>query len=142
MKSVFYSITDDDNVINKNLGTGTDFEIKFKDLNNVNSPVIVLNNKEFILYNYVYIEHFNRFYFITDIKVYPNNIYQLQLKCDLLMSFKDDILNCHATVIRQNNGNQYLSNDYETETRKECDIYKSNVTLDNNSSMILITTGV
>lgn len=50
--------------------------------------------------NYAYIPEFNRYYFINDIISVRKNIWQLVMNVDVLMSYKDHILNLDAFVAR------------------------------------------
>ena len=50
--------------------------------------------------NYAYIPEFNRYYFINDIISVRKNIWQLVMNVDVLMSYKDEILNLDAFVTR------------------------------------------
>ena len=50
--------------------------------------------------NYAYIPEFNRYYFINDIISVRKNIWQLNMNVDVLMSYKDLILNLDAFVTR------------------------------------------
>lgn len=43
-------------------------------------------------YNYAYIEEFHRYYFVTEIVSVRYGLWRLVLKCDTLMSFKDDFV--------------------------------------------------
>ena len=113
-----YDTDDKDNVIRKHLTNEVEYNIKFKDKANVRTPVIILKSDTFISSNYAYIPDFGRYYFIRDIQVFPNKIYQLSLRCDVLESFKDDILNAFATIIKSNNGNSYINENYVKEVRK------------------------
>ncbi len=114
-----YNTRDKDNVIRKRLTDETSYNIKFKDRANVRTPIIILKSDTFIDNNYAYIPDFGRYYFIRDIQVFPNKIYQLSLRCDVLESFKQDILNAYATIIRSNNGNNYIDQNYVKEVRKQ-----------------------
>lgn len=138
----FYNTNSSNNTINKILTDETTYNVKFKSVADFLSPTIELKSETIFNYNYCYIEDFKRYYFVENIEIKPNKIYTIDLNVDVLESFKNDILNCYATVIKSNNGNNYLSRDYVSEVRKECDIYKSNITLDNEESIILISTGV
>lgn len=51
-------------------------------------------------FNYVYIPVFNRYYYVTDITSVRNNLWEISLSVDVLMSYKDAILNCSAVVDR------------------------------------------
>ena len=129
------------NTINKIINFVTDIDVKFKDEVNIYNPTIVLKYDDLIDFNYIYIDKFKRYYFIEDIEVFPNKIYSLSLKCDVLMSFKDEILNSYGNITRQTNYNDYYNFDYSSEVRKESNIYNSNVVLDDVKTTILCTIG-
>lgn len=129
------------NVINKFIDFVTDIDVKFKDEVNIYTPIIFLKYDDLIDFNYVYIDKFKRYYFIETVEVFPNKIYHLTLKCDVLMSFKDDILNSHGNIISQTNYNDYYNFDYSSEVRKESNIYNSNVIFDDVKTSILCTIG-
>lgn len=68
---------------------------------------IILNVKQSAFddkYNYVFLTVLNRYYYVSD-AVLQNDIFTLTLKEDVLMSFKDTILNQSAFITR--NENQY-----------------------------------
>jgi hypothetical protein len=68
-------------------------------------------------YNYVYIPDFNRYYFISDIVLSKGETAFLYLKCDVLMSNRNDILNTRQTIIRYNDiTNDYVRNTVVTDT--------------------------
>lgn len=54
----------------------------------------------FIDFNYVYIPEFNRYYFVDDFVVINNNLYEIILTVDVLMSFKDYILDLECFIDR------------------------------------------
>ena len=101
----------------------------------------MLKYDDLINFNYMYIDKFKRYYFIEDVEVFPNKIYKLTLKCDVLMSFKDDILNSYGNITSQTNYNDYYNFNYSSEVRKETNIYNSDVELDTIKSTILCTIG-
>ena len=129
------------NTINKVINFVTDIDVKFKDEVNIYNPTIVLKYDDLIDFNYMYIDKFKRYYFIETVEVFPNKIYHLTLKCDVLMSFKDDILGSYGNIISQTNYNDYYNYNYSSEVRKETNIYNSNVVLDGTKSTILCTIG-
>ncbi len=129
------------NTINKVIDFVTDIDVKFKDEVNIYNPTIVLKYDDLINFNYINIDKFKRYYFIETVEVFPNKIYHLTLKCDVLMSFKDDILNSYGIITRQTNYNNYYDFDYSSEVRKESNIYNSNVILDDVKTTILCTIG-
>lgn len=63
-----------------------------------NQLVMYQEEKEQVLFdcNYAYIPKFNRYYFITDVVSVRANLWEVSMRCDVLMSYKD--------IIRQQRG--------------------------------------
>ena len=59
-------------------------------------------------YNYCYISEFGRYYYITDIVSVRTNCWVVSLRCDVLMSYKDEIQSMN--VILNNTQETGLSN--------------------------------
>lgn len=79
-----------------------------------NNIIIRLNDINIykINYNYVYIEDLHRYYFIVNKTIINNNIIELSLHIDLLMSFKDSLLQQTCIIARQENKyDAYLNDD-------------------------------
>ena len=136
-----YTTKTPNNTIGKVLENETEYNIKFKSQADRTKPVVVLMSETMIDFNYAYIPDFNRYYFIESIEVTPNKIYNISLRCDVLESFKNDILASSGFVNQQTTPNKYYNSDYQTEIKKEVDVIKSNVTLDITKSTILVTIG-
>ena len=136
-----YTTKTPNNSIGKVLENETEYNIKFKSKADRTKPVIVLMSETMIDFNYAYIPDFNRYYFVESIEVTPNKIYNISLRCDVLESFKNDILESSGFVNQQTTPNKYYNSDYQTEIKKEVDVIKSNVTLDTTKSTILVTIG-
>lgn len=141
MQIKLYNTTDDNIKVNKTLSDEVVYNIKLKAETSIIEPTIILQTENYITSNYAYIEHFNRYYYIENVVVYPNNVYNISLRCDVLMSYKDDILNSYAYIEQQTNVNEYYNSDYQSEVRKEVDIYKSNVVLEEGKENILVAIG-
>ena len=92
MKIKLYTTNSANNVINKVLENEIEYDIKLKDNTSIKTPMIVLRSDDIILSNYAYIEKFGRYYFIERIELYPNNIYNIYLRCDVLETYKDELL--------------------------------------------------
>ena len=60
-------------------------------------------NKYVLSANYVHIPEFNRYYFINDIVSIRQNLWQISLSVDVLMSYKNQILETTAFVARNQN---------------------------------------
>lgn len=129
------------NSLNKVLENETEFDIKFKSQADRKNPVVVLNSQTMINFNYAYIPDFERYYFIERVEVTPNKIYNITLRCDVLESFKNDILASSGFISQQTEGNNYYNSDYQTEIKKEVEIIQSTVTVPQTKSTILVAVG-
>lgn len=139
MEIKLYNTKDSNNTINKTLTDEVVFDITFKDTANVINPIVKINSEIPLLYNYAYIENFGRYYFINNINVMPNKIYILSLECDVLESFKEDILNSKGVVSRRKDGNKYFNSGVSnSEVRKEVEIYRSELEVGLRDSTILV----
>ena len=137
-----YNTDSETNRINKVLTDETEFDVRLKDKSSVVNPVLLLKSETYISFNYAYIPKFQRYYFIDDVSVFPNKMYLLTLRCDVLASFKDDILKSYARIVEQTNSNVYYDSNLKSEVRKEVDTYMSNVSFDLTAdSMVLVTIG-
>ena len=82
-----------------------------RDNTSIQNPVITLNRNisDLINCNYVFISDFKRYYYVNNITSVKQNLTQLDLSCDVLMSFKDDILKQTAIIKKQqDNWNLYI----------------------------------
>lgn len=68
----------------------------------VSNPVITIEYATFPTFNYCYIPTFSRYYYIDNIIVLRNGVYELYLRCDVLMSFKDVIKNNVQGIVVRN----------------------------------------
>lgn len=107
MKIIFYNTTSEKNRIEKVLTDEKIIEGNFKNSVSVLYPVITLNTENFN-YNYCYIQQLNRYYFIDAIEITRTNLYTINLKIDVLQSYKNDIKNL-SVVISQSNKNPYYN---------------------------------
>lgn len=81
-----------------------------KDNSSIINPNIIIERQSPTGFNYVHIASFNRYYFVNDIIVLRNNLIEINCKCDVLMSFKNEILNQRALIKRNaNDWNLYIN---------------------------------
>ena len=96
-------------------------------------------------YNYMYIEEFNRYYYITDITNLSNNRWRIDGTCDVLMSFKDDIMRTRAIIDKSENSlnaNLYLNDgSFVMDSRKYNEVKEFPTGFNDNGSYILICAG-
>lgn len=82
-----------------------------RDISDVINPSITFEctDDKILKSNYVYIPAFNRYYFINSITSVRTNLWRVNLHCDVLYSFRNDVLQIKAIIDRQeNNFNRYL----------------------------------
>ena len=91
MELKIYNNNSNTNVLNKNITLVSTLDFSLKIDNSILQPVLILKN--YSNGNYCYIEEFKRYYYITDIKLLTGGLYQLQLEVDVLMTYKDIIIN-------------------------------------------------
>lgn len=96
MKLHLYQCLDDNNKFNKTLQEDREFDYIIKDNNgsDIDKPSVLLHNDDsidFLIYNYAYIPKLKRYYFVSNINLYRNNLIRLDLDIDVLQTFKEDI---------------------------------------------------
>ena len=67
------------------------------------APVLAIQSTEeypLVGYNYAWIPRYNRYYWITDIRVGPANLWYIYMSCDVLATYKTDIQNSTEYVAR------------------------------------------
>lgn len=140
---ILYTTKDSENIINKSKVKVKEIVINIKQGVSIVSPTILLSSNEVssvMVSNYCFLEHFNRFYFIRDIRV-EKNVISVELECDVLESFKDEILQSKAEITREMKEGDYLDVQPYTETTQTSTLYEGTVTLEKDSYMVLSTLG-
>ena len=114
---ILYSINDGDNVINKKLINGVTISINLKQGFDVINPDIVLNG-DYRGFNYAHIPSLNRFYFINSVEQLNLRLVKLNMTCDVLETYKADILNSNARLKRNIKTGDYenISIDHSNKT--------------------------
>lgn len=80
------------------------------------APVIDLAGVDVNSYNYCYVEELKRYYYIENMILSPNGITRLSMRVDVLMSYREDILESHGVITKNREYNPYTG-DYEVESR-------------------------
>lgn len=133
--------------INKNISIIDDVSATIKGALSVENPVLILQYKSDIQpnVNYVYIPEYNRYYFVTDIINLTGGRYEIHCKVDVLMSFKDYILNLSCIVDKQSskdNANMYLDDgSFVVQSKEFVDTIDFPRGFNDNGEFILITAG-
>lgn len=132
------------NKMNKDLTAGVTLSGTLRNESNVVTPSIIINIENPTIYNYAYIEDFGRYYFITDYISLRTGIWQINLKSDVLMSFKDSILASYVLInnTETTGKNNYLSGaNWVNNCKAKTDILTFSHGLLNEGQYILITAG-
>lgn len=144
MEMILYKTNDSDNVINKTLNTIYSFNINMKKDVDIIQPVIILNDKntmDFKECNYCYLHEFDRYYFIRSIDNVGKNLWSLTLECDVLESFKLDIISAVVEINKPIGDGEFYVNDIKSEVRKEVDLYEGDSEFTKSKAFILSTIG-
>lgn len=138
------SNTSEKNKINKTITTGITLSGSLRNESNVVNPSIIINIDNPTVYNYAYIPDFNRYYFITNYISLRTGIWQINLKSDVLMSFKDSILSSEVLINKtETTGkNNYLTgSNWVNNCKTKTDILAFPHGLLDDGKYILITAG-
>lgn len=100
MELDLYKYAGDPNTINKTLGNPNVISGYMSNDLDIDNPTIKLASYD-MEYNYIYIPVLHRYYFIDDVTIDPNGIWHLKLSLDVLMTFKDKILDSTITITKQ-----------------------------------------
>ena len=136
----FYDNQSNENVINKELKLIATKGIVFRTAINEKSPVMVVHNQLLDGVNYVEIPNFKRYYFIEHIESYNNQLSQVFLTTDLLMTYQNEILN-NEVIITATEKPSYSSNQLPTTHKLISDTYVSDTTLPDGKTDVLTTIG-
>lgn len=143
MEIKLYISSDETNKIDKTITNEIVLTGTIKDETSVINPIILIEADNLTQYNYCYIPLFKRYYFIKDITVVRNNLFRLFLDIDVLMSYKDEILNLDCIVNKQENNSTPYVNDNSRiyENRNFTSIINYRNGFDDDGNFILITAG-
>lgn len=69
----------------------------------VTNPILTITYTEYPAFNYVYIYIFKRYYYVDDIVSVRNNVWEIHLSVDVLMTYNAAIRACTAYIDRNEN---------------------------------------
>ena len=141
MKILLYKTKNANNDLNKTISDKVELVGALRDMSSIIAPSILIQSNP-IGYNYAYIPEFGRYYYIKNNIAFRKSAFILELKCDVLMSFKEEILNMSGIVSRLTDGDDYATRDIKTkclETHRRLDFPETPFT--RNGSYILISKG-
>lgn len=116
---------------------------ELRESSSVITPNIKIEDDDLTDYNYAYIPEFGRYYFITNITSVRNNLWELAMRVDVLMTYADEIKANTAVIARNSNlwnlyyqDEQFKILNYETIQTKAF-----GVSLNPSSQIVLICAG-
>lgn len=130
------------NVIGKELTDPLSITINLKASTNVIDPEILLSARpavDYFVYNYAHIDSLNRYYFIDNVEVLTGNITRLVLRCDVLETYKDSVLNSNCRYKRKVQAGDYFVEGLNESDKAVITTYLSDVTIQDNVHTNVLT---
>lgn len=140
MQVTFYKTTDNKNVINKVLTNPLTINLNIKEDNPDYAPVLKMVT-DVTGYNYCHIPFFNRFYFVDRVER-KGQIILVGLSCDVLETYKADILASNARFKRNLKTGDYMSVNIDKSELKTVQKIVGSYTMGTDRSLILTTIGI
>lgn len=132
-----YKVTNQPNELTKTLNNAIIVEGAFR--SEIDSmDVIVEIESNTYEFNYVHIPSLNKYYFLQNLVHVNQKIIRMQLHCDVLMTYKTDILASYGLVIQGGTINPYYSS-IESDSRQEIRRTNFPYKFNNNGNYVLVT---
>lgn len=144
MQIVLYKCSSDPRVVTKTLSDAITYSTATaRDAFDVmGGSIIIATSSDLSGYNYAYISDVGRYYYIKDITVLRDGVWQLTIAIDVLMTYDSAIRALHGTVDRQTNvNNGYISDPEYNALTFSAIVTKAFPNEMNNDSIILMTIG-
>ena len=142
---ILYKNKSSDNTLNKILTEPLEIRVILKRDIDLTNPELILRDiigYDLTEYNYCEISELNRFYFIDSIESITNETNLFRCTCDVLSTYKLDILQCKARLKRSLKTGDYMSLQLDESVKKNVETFNSNVSLTTDKTIILTTVGV
>lgn len=132
------------NVIGKVLTNELSLNINLRRDFDISSPTLRLQipaQNNALNFNYCQIVELNRFYFIETVNSVNADIWEFVCSCDVLETYKNEILSSNARLRRNVRTGDYLSANLESNTNATITLYESDKGFSGEPTMILSTVG-
>lgn len=140
----FYNMSDE-RKINKDLIEGEVFEGELRESVSVMNPTIRFEKEAVLRYNYAYIPSFQRYYTINNRTCFRDGLWDISMSVDVLMSFRNDIINLQAVVDKQSmpeNGDEYIDDgSLVSDNNTFSTVYNFPAGFNDTGEYVLITAG-
>lgn len=146
MDIILYQTTSERERINKDLSSALSLSGALRGECSVTNPSFNIEVSNPSNYNYCFIPYFSRYYYITNIVSVRTNIWRIDCNVDVLMSFRDAILNLDVIVSDVSLGESpestyYSGEQWASTVRTKTDVINFPNGLLDNGEYILITSG-
>ena len=96
------SYSGEKNRINKNISLSATFTGTLREGSDIVNPAILIEASADAVcgFNYAYIPEFKRYYYIQNTESYRNSLTVVTMSVDVLMTYKETILNSPAIIVR------------------------------------------
>ena len=132
-----YKVTNQPNELTKTLNNAVIVNGSFR--SEIDSMDIIVEIESHTYeFNYVYIPSLNKYYFLQNLVHVNAKIIRMQLHCDVLMTYKTDILASYGLVIQGGTINPYYSS-IESESRQSIRRTNFPYTFNNTGNYVLVT---
>lgn len=139
-----YKTNDSDNVINKTITNKLTININLKRDVDIISPRLIIRDSSTIninAFNYCQIEELDRFYFIRSINNLGGNLWEVICECDVLETYKNDILASNARYYRNIKTGDYVQGNINFSTLKTITKHVSSKGFEDGAAIIMATIG-
>lgn len=136
---IFYKTDDVQNTVNKKLTEVADIDVDVSHLRDRDEFNFLVHSHELDEVNLILDTKTNIYYHVYEIQRL-NDFYRLYVEIDVLMTYKDIILNSYVKAYKYNERN-YSNVPVENDVRRYSDIYKGSKTVTGDGSYILVTLG-
>lgn len=112
MNIYLYKTYDRHNKLNKTLTAVRSVSGTLKNATQLTDVTIDMTGIDDVIntFNYLYIDEFNRYYFVTDIKILSGDLYQIHAHVDVLYTYRELIKGMTVVADRSSNRfNRYLA---------------------------------
>ena len=138
MKLEFFHTDDSSNTINKTLTKISEKDVTLKASTDILAPRMVFLAKDFST-KINYMKMLDKYYFVDLQFIRNNSLVIVNSSIDVLETYKDNILNSQADIIKKSKPSNVKQTDVSQETITK--IFKSDVTIPDGSSIIMQTAG-
>lgn len=132
-----YKVTNQPNELTKTLNNAVIVNGSFRSEIDSMDVIVEIESNTYD-FNYVYIPSLNKYYFLQNLVHVNAKIIRMQLHCDVLMTYKTDILASYGLVIQGGAINPYYSS-IESDSRQTIRRVTFPYTFNNTGNYVLVT---